>query len=252
MTALERALVVFAAAKGYEIEYLHKDSFEWNIKETGHLDEVGYFNFDFNKYRIMNKEDFRKVHDELSDFFKPLYTPEKKRTWNIEDLKKVPRQGFSCKTVTLTREEIEEMNKPKEKEFDVKKYVKSLVQTPEYLERCKEVNPIIEILEAYKNGENNFEIQSKTSTDEGWKPLEDKPSWNFGYVNYRISPKQPEAIPATEEELEEVKSEPKPCFWIKDKKTGITWKLTEMGIGVMQDFYIFDKQTKTWQDWGSK
>ena len=144
------------------------------------------------------------------------------------------------------------MNKPKEKEFDVKKYVKSLVQTPEYLERCKEVNPIIEILEAYKNGENNFEIQSKTSTDEGWKPLEDKPSWNFGYVNYRISPKQPEAIPATEEELEEVKSEPKPCFWIKDKKTGITWKLTEMGIGVMQDFYIFDKQTKTWQDWGSK
>jgi hypothetical protein len=252
MTAIERALVVFAAAKGYEIEYLHKDSFEWNIKETGHLDEVGYFNFDFNKYRIMNKEDFRKVHDELSDFFKPLYTPEKKRTWNIEDLKKVPRQGFSCKTVTLTREEIEEMNKPKEKEFDVKKYVKSLVQTPEYLERCKEVNPIIEILEAYKNGENNFEIQSKTSTDEGWKPLEDKPSWNFGYVNYRISPKQPEAIQATEEELEEVKSEPKPCFWIKDKKTGITWKLTEMGIGVMQDFYIFDKQTKTWQDWGSK
>ena len=252
MTAIERALVVFAAAKGYEIEYLHKDSFEWNIKETGHLDEVGYFNFDFNKYRIMNKEDFRKVHDELSDFFKPLYTPEKKRTWNIEDLKKYKSAGFSCKTKMYTREEIEEMNKPKEKEFDVKKYVKSLVQTPEYLERCKEVNPIIEILEAYKNGENNFEIQSKTSTDEGWKPLEDKPSWNFGYVNYRISPKQPEAIQATEEELEEVKSEPKPCFWIKDKKTGITWKLTEMGIGVMQDFYIFDKQTKTWQDWGSK
>lgn len=252
MTAIERALVVFAAAKGYEIEYLHKDSFEWNIKETGHLDEVGYFNFDFNKYRIMNKEDFRKVHDELSDFFKSLYTPEKKRTWNIEDLKKFKPAGFSCKTKMYTREEIEEMNKPKEKEFDVKAYVKSLVETPEYLERCKEVDPIIEILEAYKNGEDNFEIQSKTSTDEGWKPLEDKPSWNFGYVNYRISPKQPEAIQATEEELEEVKSEPKPCFWIKDKKTGITWKLTEMGIGVMQDFYIFDKQTKTWQDWGSK
>ena len=101
MTALERALVVFAAAKGYEIEYLHKDSFEWNIKETGHLDEVGYFNFDFNKYRIMNKEDFRKVHDELSDFFKPLYTPEKKRTWNIENIKKFKPAGFSCKTNSI-------------------------------------------------------------------------------------------------------------------------------------------------------
>ena len=252
MTAIERALVVFAAAKGYEIEYLHKDSFEWNIKETGHLDEVGYFNFDFNKYRIMNKEDFRKVHDELSDFFKPLYTPEKKRTWNIEDLKKVPRQGFSCKTVTLTREEIEEMNKPKEKEFDVKKYVKSLVQTPEYLERCKEVNPIIEILEAYKNGENNFEIQSKTSTDEGWKPLEDKPSWNFGYVNYRIAPKQPEAIPATEEELKEIEAEKNNCFWVKDKLSGVTWKFYQMGADVLKNFYVFNSISKTWQDWGSK
>ena len=161
--------------------------------------------------------------------------------------------GFSCKSGLEEVSELLEKNNVKiEEEFDVKAYVKSLVQTPEYLERCKEVDPIIEILEAYKNGEDNFEIQSKTSTDEGWKPLEDKPSWNFGYVNYRISPKQPEAIQATEEELEEVKSEPKPCFWIKDKKTGITWKLTEMGIGVMQDFYIFDKQTKTWQDWGSK
>jgi hypothetical protein len=42
MTPLERAMVVFAAAKGYEIEYLHRDGFQWNIKETGHLDEVGY------------------------------------------------------------------------------------------------------------------------------------------------------------------------------------------------------------------
>lgn len=247
MTPIERALVVYAEAKGYEVEYLHRDDIQWNCNDKG------YFNFNYSRYRIMDKRDERKVYDELSDFFKPLYAPEQpsKLLSDLERVKYKPA-GFSCKTKILTREEIEEMNKPKEEEFDVKAYVKSLVETPEYLERCKEVNPIIEILEAYKNGENNFEIQSKTPTDEGWKPLEDKPSWNFGYVNYRISPKQPEAIQATEEELEEVKSEPKPCFWIKDKKTGITWKLTEMGIGVMQDFYIFDKQTKTWQDWGSK
>jgi hypothetical protein len=82
MTPLERAMVVFAAAKGYEIEYLHRDGFQWNIKETGHLDEVGYFNFDFNKYRIMNKKDYRKVYDELSDFFKPVYNPEQERISN--------------------------------------------------------------------------------------------------------------------------------------------------------------------------
>lgn len=142
------------------------------------------------------------------------------------------------------------MNKPKEEEFDVKAYVKSLVQTPEYLGRCKEVNPIIEILEAYKRGET-IERKEKYS-DYPWIKCEDMDILNPMDFVYRIAPKQPEAIQATEEELEEVKSEPKPCFWIKDKKTGITWKLTEMGIGVMQDFYIFDKQTKTWQDWGSK
>jgi len=116
------------------------------------------------------------------------------------------------------------------------------------LERCKEVNPIIEILESYKNGET---IEIWDQYQERWYKVE-KPMWDFVENRCRVAPKQPEAIPATEEELEEVKSEPKPCFWIKDKKTGITWKLTEMGIGVMQDFYIFDKQTKTWQDWGSK
>ena len=242
MTALERALVVYAEAKGYEVEVFDEGHQDWEPKLSKE-----YFNFNFN-YRIKTRGDFHKASESLFQCF----TGKKTIPEMMENIKKYKPAGFSCKTKMYTREEIEEMNKPKEEEFDVKAYVKSLVETPEYLERCKEVNPIIEILEAYKNGENNFEIQSKTSTDEGWKPLEDKPSWNFGYVNYRISPKQPEAIPATEEELEEVKSEPKPCFWIKDKKTGITWKLTEMGIGVMQDFYIFDKQTKTWQDWGSK
>lgn len=247
MTALERALVVFAHAKGYEIEYLHKDNIQWNIKDTAG------FNFEHFKYRIMNKKDYRKVYDELSDFFKPLYSPEQpsKLLSDMERVKYKPA-GFSCKTKMYTREEIEEMNKPKEEEFDVKAYVKSLVETPEYLERCKEVNPIIEILEAYKNGENNFEIQSKTSTDEGWKPLEDKPSWNFGYVNYRISPKQPEAIPATEEELEEIKAEKNSCFWVKDKISGITWKFSQMGADILESFYILNLSTKCWEDWSEK
>ena len=244
MTALERALVVYAEAKGYSIELEYRLGF-WKNKEEG-------YGFDFINfsYRIKNREDYRKTYDELSDFFKPLYTPEKKRTWNIEDLKKYKSAGFSCKTKMYTREEIEEMNKPKEKEFDVKAYVKSLVETPEYLERCKEVDPIVEILDAYKRGET-IERKEKYS-DYPWIKCEDMDILSPMDFVYRIAPKQPEAIQATEEELEEVKSEPKPCFWIKDKKTGITWKLTEMGIGVMQDFYIFDKQTKTWQDWGSK
>ena len=76
MTPLERALVVYAEAKGYEIEYLHRDGFQWNIKDTA------FFNFGFFKYRIMNKEDYRKVYDELSDFFKPIYNPEQERISN--------------------------------------------------------------------------------------------------------------------------------------------------------------------------
>jgi len=103
MTALERALVVYAEAKGYEIE-VHIEDTLWNVKGT-----PGFFNFATCDYRIKNREDYRKTYDELSDFFKPLYTPEKKRTWNIEDLKKAPRQGFSCKTKMYTSEEIEEM-----------------------------------------------------------------------------------------------------------------------------------------------
>lgn len=142
------------------------------------------------------------------------------------------------------------MDKPKEDDFDVKAYVKSLVETPEYLKREKEVDPIIEILESYKNGENNFEIQSKTSTDEGWKPLEDKPSWNFGYVNYRIAPKQPEAIPATEEELEIIG---KGVLWCRNKKdpNRMGWIRHNDKLN-SSEWYLFDAETKTWQDWGSK
>ena len=244
MTALERALVVYAEAKGYEIEVEYRAGF-WKNKQY-----EGKFDFGQCEYKIKQSRGFelgpvtvlRQLTDEITKITNPGFESRK------SDYPKPA--GFSCKTKMYTREEIEEMNKPKEKEFDVKAYVKSLVETPEYLERCKEVNPIIEILEAYKRGET-IERKEKYS-DYPWIKCEDMDILNPMDFVYRIAPKQPEAIQATEEELEEVKSEPKPCFWIKDKKTGITWKLTEMGIGVMQDFYIFDKQTKTWQDWGSK
>ena len=238
MTALERALVVYAEAKGYSIELEYRLGF-WKNKEEG-------YGFDFINfsYRIKNREDYRKTYDELSDFFKPLYTPEKKRTWNIEDLKKVPRQGFSCKTVTLTREEIEEMNKPKEKEFDVKAYVKSLVEMPEEKERYEEVQPIIEILEAYKNGET-IERKEKYSSYE-WSELWKGHVWNFSDFDYRISPKQPEAIPATEEELKEID---RGMICIKNKQTGqFGWVMKTDPIP--EGMYIFNSVSKTCQDWG--
>jgi len=154
--------------------------------------------------------------------------------------------GFSCKTKMYTREEIEEMNKPKEEEFDVKAYVKSLVQTPEYLERCKEVDPIIEILEAYKNGET-IERKEKYSSYE-WSKLWKGHVWNFSDFDYRISPKQPEAIPATEEELKEID---RGMICIKNKQTGqFGWVMKTDPIP--EGMYIFDAETKTWQDWSEK
>ena len=142
--------------------------------------------------------------------------------------------------------EIEEMNKPKEEEFDVKAYVKSLVQTPEYLERCKEVNPIIEILEAYRNGEK-IELKEKYSSYE-WSKLWKGHVWNFSDFDYRISPKQPEAIPATEEELKEID---RGMICIKNKQTGqFGWVMKTDPIP--EGMYIFDAETKTWQDWSEK
>jgi len=71
MTPLERAMVVFAEAKGYETEIFDKGHQEWVSKIT-----TQFFNFHSCEYRIKNKEDYRKVYDELADFFRPLYHPE--------------------------------------------------------------------------------------------------------------------------------------------------------------------------------
>ena len=249
MTALERALVVYAEAKGYEIDTKKKTDGRpaWRIKEP---DESFKFRSQF--YRIKDLGTAYMVYCELANSFGGQYpktiTPNHERTWNIEDLKKVPRQGFSCKTKILAREEIEEMNKPKEEEFDVKAYVKSLVQTPEYLERCKEVNPIIEILEAYKNGET-IERKEKYSSYE-WSECETMELFNPMDFDYRISPKQPEAIPATEEELEIIG---KGVSWCRNKKDPNRMGCIRHNDKLNKsDWFLFDEQTKTWQDWGSK
>lgn len=171
MTALERALVVYAEAKGHEVEYLHKDNIQWNIKDTAG------FNFEHFKYRIMNKKDYRKVYDELSDFFKPLYAPEQpsKLLSDMERVKYKPA-GFSCKTKMYTREEIEKMNKAKEV--------------------------------------------------------------------------KPEAIPATEDELEIIG---KGVLWCRNKKVPnrMGWIRHSDKLN-KSEWYLFDEQTKTWQDWGEK
>ena len=132
MTALERALVVYAEAKGYEVERQSRGQIEkWELLEQ----PIG-FNFAFNRYRLRDPRNMHKVCDSLYAEYLPNI-PEKSISEMVENIKKYKPAGFSCKTKMYTREEIEEMNKPKEEEFDVKAYVKSLVQTPEYLERCK-------------------------------------------------------------------------------------------------------------------
>ena len=167
MTAIERALVVYAEAKGYEIEVETNPNI-WYNKEN-----CGLFNFS-RKYRIKNKKDYRKVYDELSDFFKPLYSPEQTSEL-LSDMERVKYKpaGFSCETKMYTREEIEELYKP-------------------------------------------------------------------------------EPIPATEEELEEIKAEKNSCFWVKDKTSGITWKFSQMSVDVLESFYILNLSTKCWEDWSSK
>ena len=227
MTALERALVVYAEAKGHEVEYLHKDNIQWNIKDTAG------FNFEHFKYRIMNKKDYRKVHDELSDFFKPLHTPEKKRTWNIEDLKKHKPAGFSCKTVTLTREEIEEMNKPKE-------------ASPEYKERYEKVAPFIKILQMWADG-NEIESQSKIGADREWRKLPDNPGWNFNYSNYRLAGK-PFTSPATEEDLKYMEN----YEWFKEVGSELKFYLDKTSLPKNGFYQIFDPVSRTWQDWSEK
>lgn len=245
MTALERALVVYAEAKGYEVERQSRGQIEkWELLEQ----PIG-FNFAFNRYRLRDPGNMHKVCNSLYAEYLPNI-PEKSISEMVENIRKYKPAGFSCKTKMYTREEIEEMNKPKEEEFDVKAYVKSLVETPEYLERCKEVNPIIEILEAYKNGET-IELKEKYSSYE-WSELWKGHVWNFSDFDYRISPKQPEAIPATEEELEYMGLRGK-WFWIKDKKTGKMDKSPRLLVDVYDGlFYIFNPVSKTWQDWGSK
>ena len=138
------------------------------------------------------------------------------------------------------------MNKPKEEEFDVKAYVKSLVQTPEYLERCKEVNPIIEILEAYKRGEK-IELKEKYS-DYAWSECENMELFNPMDFDYRIAPKQSEAIPATEEELEIIND----TLFVKNKETGYLGWVKKSKVKDMSKILVLDEQTKTWQDWSEK
>jgi len=182
MTALERALVVYAEAKGYEVERQSRGQIEkWELLEQ----PIG-FNFAFNRYRLRDPRNMHKVCNSLYAEYLPNI-PEKSISEMVENIKKFKPAGFSCKTKILTREEIEEMNKPKEEEFDVKAYVKSLVRTPEYLERCKEVDPIIEILEAYKNGET-IERKEKYSSYE-WSECETMELFNPMDFDYRIVPK---------------------------------------------------------------
>ena len=263
MTALERALVVYAEAKGYEVEVFDEGHQDWEPKLSKE-----YFNFNFN-YRIKTRGDFHKASESLFQCF----TGKKTIPEMMENLKKYKPAGFSCKSGLEEVSELLEKNnvkiginsdpniipnydnfindfveedlvRPKEDDFDVKAYVKSLVQTPEYLERCKEVDPIIEILGSYKNGET-IERKEKYSSYE-WSKLWKGHVWNFSDFDYRISPKQPEAIPATEEELKEID---RGMICIKNKQTGqFGWVMKTDPIP--EGMYIFNSVSKTWQDWG--
>ena len=256
MTALERALVVYAEAKGYEIE-VHIEDTLWNVKGT-----PGFFNFATCDYRAKStkgKPEIWKLPRQLFDAIQIVFidgspdpdrlAPNHERTWNIEDLKKYKPAGFSCKTKMYTREEIEEMNKPKRSPFET--------DSPEVKRRYAKVTPFILLMEAWAEGEE-IEFRAKPRKyDEvepwGKYPSPNKmPEWNFSLVDYRKAPKQPEPIPATEEELEEIKAEKNSCFWVKDKISGITWKFSQMGVDILEGFYILNLSTKCWEDWSSK
>ena len=116
------------------------------------------------------------------------------------------------------------------------------------MERCKEVNPIIEILESYKRGET-IERKEKYS-DYPWSKCENMNIFNPMDFVYRIAPKQPEAIPATEEELEIIG---KGVRWCRNKKdpNRMGWVRHNDKLN-SSEWYLFDAETKTWQDWGSK
>jgi len=241
MTALERALVVYAEAKGYEVERQSRGQIEkWELLEQ----PIG-FNFAFNRYRLRDPRNMHKVCNSLYAEYLPNI-PEKSISEMVENIKKFKPAGFSCKTKILTREEIEEMNKPKEEEFDVKAYVKSLVETPEYLKREKEVDPIIEILESYKNGET---IEIWDQYQERWYKVE-KPMWDFVENRYRVAPKQPEAIPATEEELNKAIRDS--WGWImKNKETGEI-KVRKFAPVNKEEWWKLNVENRTWIDWSSK
>lgn len=115
----------------------------------------------------------------------------------------------------------------------------------------EKIDQIIEVLQAHKEGKT---IQVKDSN--GWNDLKSKgfyPVFIFNLNEYRIKPEKT-SIPATEEELRQVKIK-----WYKTKDSGILFCNAHESSCLSypedispDDYFLLNPETKCWEDWSEE
>lgn len=110
----------------------------------------------------------------------------------------------------------------------------------------EETKKAIEVMQGYVHGKG---LEYKWRSQNIWQTLKGVPLWNWHDLDYRIKPQQV-SIPATEEELEIIG---RGVLWCRNKKNP-----NRMGWIILDDtpnkneWYIFNPDTKCWEDWGEK
>ena len=110
----------------------------------------------------------------------------------------------------------------------------------------EETRKCIEVMQAYLDGKK---IERRMYEKNDFWEADDHPNWNWGFYYYRIKPQQA-SIPATEGELKKIQNMP----YIKAKSSGNIYAATsyELAVANKSNFYIFNPDTKCWEDWENK
>ena len=110
----------------------------------------------------------------------------------------------------------------------------------------EETKKCIEVMQGYVDGK---EIEYYTKDFDDFWEGNDSPGWNWAGYKYRIKTQQV-SIPATEGELKKIQNMP----YLKAKGSGNIYAVTsyELEAASKNNFYIYNPDTKCWEDWENK